>query len=310
MQETVRHPRPTLRAARAGGPPSLAGALAGAGAEGEPVARLAVEPARLELPYGAFADLRFRWTPRRRARGRRGIAPGLRPPPGLRRRPGPDLRPRPRSGAWRVGEQTAYDARVYQSLLAPPLPPGTYALTAGLYDPPPARAGPSIPTGEAVGRNEYRVATFEVPVSSGEGAGVPAVLFGPAWSPTLARSRPAGDRLPLALRGGTIRLGDLPGAGTLWLSLGVPEEQAGSLRRRIVDPPGGGDGVPRVDVMVSCSGFEAQVSGDGTHGVEVPLEPSEARCEITLDPNYVLVSPNDDRRTLVLQVLAWRPAET
>jgi hypothetical protein len=310
MKETVRHPPWTPRAALLAAAIAAAGALAGCGGGGgEPVARLAVQPGRLELPYGTYAELRFRWTPRAELDGAQGsprvFAHLVDEGGDLVRTFDHDL-----AGTWRAGAEMAYDARVYQSLLAPPLPPGTYTLTAGLYDSSGGGRWPLDTEGEAVGRNEYRVGTFEVPASSGEAASVPAVLFGPAWSPTLAGA----DRQVIAFRwlseDGSIRLEDVPGAGTLWLSLGVPGEQAGSLRRRIVDPPGGGDGVPRVDVMASCSGFEAQISGEGTHDVEVPVEPSEGGCEITLDPNYVMVSPNGDRRTLVLQVLAWRPAET
>lgn len=286
---------------------AAAGALAGCGgAEEATVARLVVEPGRLELPYGTYADLRFRWTPRADLEGA-GEAPRvfvhlLDSEGELVRTFDHELARR-----WRIGEEMEYGTRIYQSLLAPPLPPGTYSLTTGLYDPADRTRWPLETGSEDTGRSEYRVATIEVPSSSAEAAGVPAVQFTSSWSPTLAGA----DRQVIAFRWlsgeGSIRLEDVPAPGTLWLSLSIPSEEGG-LERRIVDPPEGGDGVPRVGLAASCSGFEAQVSGEGAHGVEVPVEPSEGGCEITVHPNYVLETPSHDRRSVVLQIMAWRPS--
>lgn len=282
---------------------ALAGGSAGcSGSAGEPAARLGVEPESLELPYGAYADLRFRWTLLEEIEASPRVFVHLLDSDGDLVRTFDHEPP----ASWRVGTETAYEARLYQSLLAPPLPPGSYTLTAGLYDPIGGERWALQTAGEEVGRSEYRVAAVEVPERI-EGADLPAVQFNASWSPTLA----GGDRQVIALRWlteeGTIRLDDLGSGGTAWLALAIPEEQVGTMRRRIVDPPAGG-GEPRVKLTSSCSGFEAEVSGQGTHGVEVPVETAPEGCEITLAPNFVMESPDADRRSLVLEVLAWKPA--
>lgn len=308
MKEPPRHD-PWLRPAAllAIGLP-LAGALAGCGgSEAEPVARLAVEPTSLELPYGSFADLHFRWTPTRELEGLEGsprVFVHLLDSEGDLVRTF-DHDP---AGSWRLGQELGYETRTYQSLLAPPLPPGAYALTVGLYDPADGERWALETASEEVGRSEYRVATVEVPSGVGGGAQVPAVQFGPAWSPTLA----GGDRQVVAFRWlseeGTLRVEELSAAGTLWLSIGIPAEVAGRMRRRTLDPDAAGGEVPRVGLSASCSGFEVQLSGEGTHGVEVPLEPTPEGCEITVTPSYVMESPDGDERSLILEILAWRAA--
>lgn len=280
-------------------------ALAGCGdSPGDPVARLAVEPGSLELPYGAYADVGFRWTPLVEVEGSPRVFVHLVDGDGeLVRTFDHDL-----TGGWHVGRESSYRARIYQSLLAPPLPPGSYVLTAGIYDPSDGERWPVETMGEEAGRSEYRIATVEVPERSEGAPLVPGIHFTEVWSPTLAGN----DRQVIAYRWlteeGTIRLDELQSRGTVWLALGVPAEVAGDMRRRIVDPPDGGDGVPRVEVTATCSDFAAQVSGQGTHGVEVPVEPAPDGCEIALDPNFVLESPSGDRRSLTLEVLAWNPA--
>lgn len=64
--------------------------------------------------------------------------------------------------------------------------------------------------------------------------------------------------------------------------------------------------MPWVRISASCSGFETQLSGEGTHGVEVPLEPTPDGCEITVTPNYVMDSPDGGERSVILENLAWR----
>lgn len=308
MKEPARrHPRLRPAALLAIGLP-LAGALAGCGGpEAESVARLAVEPMSLELPYGSFADLRLRWTPTRELgaleESPRVFVHLLDSEGDLVRTFDHDA-----TGGWRVGQEADYELRIYQSLLAPPLPPGTYALTVGLYDPAGGERWGLETSGEQVGRSEYRVATVEVPSGAGGSVRVPAVQFGPSWSPTLA----GGDRQVVAFRWlseeGTVRLEELSSAGTLWLSVGIPAEAPGSMRRRMLDPEADAGKMPWVRFSASCSGFEAQLSGEGTHSVEVPLEPDPEGCEITVTPNYVMESPDGAERSVILENLAWRSA--
>lgn len=304
-----RRKRPRTRLARAAAPVLACVLAAGLGATGgcgedggEPVASLTAGPDRLSLPYGGYADLELGW---RAAAELEGASEPLRvflhlldAEGDLARTFDHDL-----PGPWRVGREWRYEPRIYQSLLTPPLPPGEYSLTGGLYDAE-GRRWPLETAGERVGRDEYRLATVEVP---SRGIELPSIEFSESWSPTLAGA----DRQVVAFRwlsgDGTIRFRNLPSAGTLWLGFRVPPEE-GSLRRRIVDGPAeGGDGDPRVGIIASCGGFEAQVSGEGHHEVAVPLTPGEDACELALDPNYVLDAPSEPGRSLLLEILAWQP---
>lgn len=275
-------------------------ATAGCGGEGEPVARLEVVPTTFELPHGSFLDLRFTWeqlAPLDGASGSLRVFVHLLDAEGRLVRTF-DHDPQ---GPWQVGESWTYTNRIYQSFLAPPLPPGTYTLTAGLYDAEGNR-WPLAVEGEAVDEGEYRVARVEVPES---GPDQPALAFSQAWSPTLAGS----DRQVVGYRWltgtGEIALQEVPDSGTLWLALRVPAE-GGELQRRMNDPEAPSGAVPRVGIETSCSGFQAQVSGEGPHGVEVPVTPDEGGCAVTLDPNYAMATLAGDRHSLTLEVVAWR----
>lgn len=281
------------------------GTVAGCGGEeAEPVARLVVEPMELTLPYGSFAELGFSWSLLAEPEGASGtprVFLHLLDAEGdLARTFDHDL-----PGEWQSGEERSYRTRVYQSLLAPPLPPGAYHLTAGLYDAEGNR-WPLAFQGEGTGRYEYRVATVEVP---GDGPQLPAVRFSPSWSPSLAGT----DRQVVAYRwlsgSGALHLGEVADGGTLWLALRIPGAQAGDMSRRIVEPADGGDGVPRVDVAADCGGFQAQVSGEGRHDVHVTVPEGTDACEVTLDPNYAMESATGESRSVVLEALAWRPGQ-
>jgi len=286
---------------------ALAAGLAGVGGcgegDGEPVARLAAEPMRLELPYGSYAELDLDWRvsaePEEAAEPLRVFLHLLDADGDLARTFDHDV-----SGAWSAGREWRYTTRLYQSLLSPPLPPGAYALTGGLYDAE-GRRWPVATESERVGRDEYRLATVEVP---SRGIELPEVEFTGGWSPTLAGA----DRQVVAFRwlsgDGAIGLRELSERGTLWLGLRVPPE-GGTLRRRMIgEAAEGGDGVPRVRIAAGCSGFEAQVSGEGRHDVAVPLTSADGSCEVVLEPNYVLDSPDEAGRSLLLEVLTWNPA--
>jgi hypothetical protein len=267
------------------------------------VASLTATPERFVLPYGSFTDLELGWRVTADAEGAveplRVFLHLLDAGGALARTFDHDL-----PGPLREGRERRYQARIYQSILAPPLPPGAYTLTGGLYDGE-GRRWPLDTEAEKVGRDEYRLATVEVP---SRGLELPAVEFSESWSPTLAGA----DRQVVAFRwlsgDGAIRLRELSGPGTLWLGLRVPGAEEGELRRRLLEPAAEGDGGPRVRVAADCGGFAAELSGDGHHDLEVPLAPGDGACEVTLTPNYVLDSPGDAGRSVLLEVLAWRPS--
>lgn len=279
------------------------GTFAGCGGEAvEPVARLAVEPMEITLPYGTFAELGFSWSLLREPEGASGTPRVflhlLDNDGNLARTFDHDL-----PGEWRTGDERSYRNRVYQSLLAPPLPPGSYTLTAGLYDAEGNR-WPLAFEGGGTDRYEYRVATVEIPAG---GPDPPAIRFSPSWSPTLAGA----DRQVVAFRwlsgSGAIHLEETADGGTLWLALRVPGAQAGDMRRRMVEPSEGGDGVPGVGVAADCGAFQSQVSGEGLHGLDVSIPAGSDGCGVTLEPNYVMESVAGEARSVVLEVLAWRP---
>lgn len=281
---------------------ALGGLASCGGEEADPVARLVVEPMEITLPYGSFAELQLSWSLRAEPEGAEG-APRvflhlLDSDGDLARTFDHEL-----PGDWRPGTERSYSRRIYQSLLAPPLPAGRYTLTAGLYDVEGNR-WPLAFKGEEVGRHEYRVATVEVPTP--QAAALPTVRFSPSWSPTLAGT----DRQVVAYRwltgSGAIQLDEIPEAGTLWLALRVPDERSGDMTRRIVDPPEGGDGMARVGVAVGCSDFRSQVSGEGAHEVDASVPAGEGPCEVTLEPNFRLESVGAESRSVLLEVLAWR----
>jgi hypothetical protein len=278
------------------------------GDEADPVADLTASPSTVELPYGTYRDLTLEWSTHAEFDGLEG-APRLflhllDDEGELVRTFDQDF-----PGAWRAGREASQEARIYQSLLAPPLPPGTYTLTAGLYD----AAGNRWALGGLggpVAEREYRLATVEVPSGSSD---LPAITFSPAWSPNQA----GGDRQVVAFRTlageGAVAVSDLPGPGTLWLEVRIPTDGADGLVRRGLDseegaagPAAGGDGDPRVTVVSSCGGFESRISGEGSHRIEVPLEAGgEGSCQVTLQPSFVMESPGGDRRSVNLEVLAW-----
>ncbi len=306
------------------------------GDDAEPVGRLAAEPREISLAYGTYAELAFTWSPTAELEGASGAARVflhlLDEEGDLARTFDHDL-----PGTWGVGEERSYRVPVYQSLLAPPLPPGRYSLTAGLYDADGNR-WPLAFEGERVGRHEYQVAAVEIPT---RGAELPAVQFSPSWSPTLAGA----DRQVVAFRWlageGDLSLGSVPGAGTLWMVLRIPGAREAGMTRRLLPvevegeeagreagedaseepaaaddggmgPAGAGTaapaGEPWVSVESSCGGFEAQVSGEGRHDLKVPIPAAGSDCVLTLSPNYTVESPDGDDRTVLLEVLAWGPA--
>jgi hypothetical protein len=275
-------------------------ALVLAGCRGEPpaVARLSVEPRLVHLGFPDVRSIHVSWQPI--------AALGDGAPPfvfvHLLDRHDRVLRTfdHPFPGAWQEGVPVSYDLKLFQSALATPLAPGHYRLTAGLYGAKgmrwPLAAGPKV------GRLEYQVAEVEVP----GGSPGPHVAYRGVWLP----SEKGSDRQFLARRWlegeGTIELRDLPGAGSVWLVLTIPEAQAGNERMVFDD----GANAPAVLIDGSCGGAEAGLSGSGRHEIPVAADGSAhgGVCEIHLKPNFSMVSPGGrPERSVALDALAWMP---
>lgn len=281
----------------------------GGGQEGPPVATLEIEPREVTVNHSTYTDLDLHWQLTGELEGREGtlrVFVHLLDEEGRLTRTFDHLPP----GEWAVGEEWEYSTRIYQSILAPPLPPASYTLTIGLYD----EGGNRWPLdveGEAVDNQEYAVARVEVP---SEPTDLPRIGFSPSWSPTMAGT----DRQVLAVRlltgDGSLQVDELSGRRTLWMQLRVPEAVSGTSRR--IYRPGSAEAEnPSVRIVAPCSGFEAFVTGDGMHDVEVPVAPAPADetgadaadgCEVRLEPNYAMVDQGVEQQSLALQNLAWQ----
>jgi hypothetical protein len=274
--------------------------LAGCGPAG-PVAELGPTPSALRLDYGRFEPLGLRWKPLAE------LPPGSEPivfvhllaPDGSVARTFDHAFP----GEWRVGGEVTDELVLSQSLLATPLPAGSYRLTVGLYDPAGGRWPLRVAAADAeeVDDAEYALATVEVPREIETAV---RVRFSSDWQPAESGS----DLQVLARRwlgrAGTLRFEELPGPARVRLELRVPgpAELAAPLE---LDEGAGG---PIVVLASSCGGAETSVSGPGRHVVDLELaaEPG-AVCDVGLRPNFRVLLPGGEARSLVLESLAWAP---
>jgi hypothetical protein len=303
-------------------------ALAGFGCgRDRPVAELEAAPAELRLDYPRFAVLTLTF----RITGERPGGPGPLPIVFVHLLDGAGTVVRtfdhPFPAAWRVGATVEDRVTLYQSALAPPLAPGRYRLTVGLYDP--ERRWP-LAAGVEADRREYVAATVAV---GGANPNVPSFDFSEAWLPP----QPRGDVQVLAQRWlsgeGRIRLTGIRQAGTLWLRLRIPPPQFEGFTMTLAE----GAAQPAVLVSSGCSGGEeVSLSGSGTHEVSlrVEVDPIEAKeadpgapaaapsgesppvasmgstCEISLRPNFSFTSGAQAlRQSVALEVLAWGPPQ-
>lgn len=283
--------------------------------EGPPVATLEVEPREATVHHSTYTNLDLHWQLTGELEGRQGtlrVFVHLLDEEGRLTRTYDHLPP----AEWTVGGEWEYSTRIYQSVLAPPLPPGSYTLTIGLYDEGDNR-WPLDVEGEAVDRQEYAVARVEVP---SEPTDLPRIGFSPSWGPTMA----GGDRQVLAVRlltgDGSIQVDELSGRRTLWMQLRIPEAVSGTSRR--IFRPGAAEAEnPSVRIVAPCSGYEAFITGDGVHEVEVPVAPASADetgeqeamaaetpagCQVRLEPNYAMVDQGVEQQSLALHNLAWQ----
>ncbi len=270
------------------------------GADGKPVARLQVDPQEITLAHSTYEEVRLDWSMTSELSGVSGplrVFVHLLDDQGRLTRTFDHAMP----GGWAVGEERRDVVRLVQSALAPPLPPGNYRLSVGLYDGGGHR-WPIDVEGERVDSGEYVVADVVVPSTP---AAVPLFSFSPTWSPTLA----GGDRQILAVRwltgDGTILLEEVPGPGKLWLRIRIPEEGVGDAHR-VMLPDHSGPAEPSVLVGAPCAGFQVSVSGEGSHDVEVPVTTDDGSCAIRLRPNYSMVSEGAEQQSMLLESIAWR----
>lgn len=276
-------------------------ALAACGPTEVPVASLSVEPATLTLPYPGYTDVRldFVMTEPLDAESSPLVFVHLLDEAGDVVRTFDHPFPEP----WRPGSTVSDTVTLQQSALAPPLPTGTYDLTVGLYRG--DRRWPLETDASTSGRAEYRVAEVTVPE---DGAKAPMLHFSPAWMATEAGR----DAQVLARRwlaqDGTLRLADIASAGTLRMSLNLPEP--GNQEDLVLEE---GHQEPSVSIESDCGGgFSTTLAGFGPHLVEVPVEPSEDGslpeiCELSFDVHsHLLERRTLQTRAVLLEGISWR----
>jgi len=286
----------------------LLGWLSACGPSEPPVATLEITPDSLYLDFSERRTVQLAWDIRRSLETTTGE---LRVLVHLLDEPGEVLRTfdHPFPGEWSVGRRVEYDLALYQSALGPPLGPGTYSLSVGLYD----DAGQRWPLdvrADEIDRAEYAVGVVWV----GNATTAPMVRFSESWKPIEAGI----DRQVLGRRWltdhGSIALSEIGSSGTLWLTVVVPAVSPG-VRRLVIDTAYQGT---RVLLRNECGGSEIELTGEGRHEIAVPVTmpepPSEEAedgidgCEIVFEPNFHLVTPGtSDRRAILLEMLAWDP---
>jgi hypothetical protein len=272
---------------------------AGCGGGRTPVARVDVEPKQVRLPFSQVQTLRLTWTPTAALEeAEPTVFIHVLDDRGKVARTFDHAFPQ----RWREGTPVSYDVKLYQSALAPPLAPGTYELTLGLYGADGKRWALDG-LGEPAGRDEYRAAEVEVPVQK------PNARF--AFSPTWLPVEPGGDRQVLARRWmakrAVIRLINQRGPGTVWMVVQIPP--ASSPDYRVVLDPGAAS--PSVLAVASCGDVEMNMTGPGLHEAELKVEapPAGGFCRVLLTSNFLLEPVAGGRkRSVSLENIAWMPA--
>jgi hypothetical protein len=269
---------------------------ASCGGDEAPVARLQVEPKTVQLGYPDVQIARFSWAPAAPLEG------GATPTVFVHLLDDRDTVVRtfdhPFPQPWREGAPVEYDVKLYQSALGDPLRPGTYRLTVGLYNQEGKRWALEG-LGEDLGRHEYLASQVQVPQNKG-----PRFGFSKTWLP----KEPGGDRQILGRRWmaerSAIRVQGMPGPGTVWMVLRIPEVSGGE--KLVLQ---GDSKIPSLHIGGSCGTVETNLSGPGYHEIEVPLNPPphpDGFCRILLTPNFQIEPAGTGRpRSVSLENIAW-----
>ena len=279
----------------------LGAAIAGCHSKPVPVGRLDVQPRTITLPGSEVASIHLTWTPTKPLDP--DSASGLTSFVHLIDATGKVLRTfdQPFPQPWNEGTTIGQDIRIDQSAMAPPLAPGQYRLSVGLYHRNQRFALEGL--GEPIGRSEYVGAEVQVPATSD----APRFVFSPDWQPVDAGSdRQVLARRWLAATPSTLRVEDIKGPGGLWMLLYIPPGNAAG--EKLVLHSGGA--VPSVLVRNSCGPTETTISGAGEHEVEMAIDAPGAggSCEVTLSPSFHIESKSEPPvRSASLQSVAWNP---
>ena len=266
----------------------------------EPVARVSVAATSLSLPYPGRARLETTWeakVPLERLGSPPVVFVHLLDAGGKVVRTFDHLFP----GTWSEGPPLSDSIALWQSALAPALPPGSYQLSFGLYDVHNQRRWPLTVDGVEVDDDEYIVATVEVPPVR---TSAPAVSYSGSWGPP----EPIGDRQLVAHRwlsgSGRLEVSGLAGPIVLGLRLAVPAADAEGTRL-VVDEPGA---AATLTVRSDCAPDTWTVAPGQQRDLELTLRPpaGASGCAVDLTPNFAFVDLKSlARRAASLDLLTW-----
>jgi hypothetical protein len=282
----------------------LALCAAGCGKSEPTVARLEVTPKKVRLPYPELHTVRLSWQPSAPLEGFSGT-PTVFVHLLDENRKVVRTFDHPFPSHWHPGTPFAYDLKLYQSALAPPLPGGRYRLTIGLAGEGKQRWALDG-LGDKVARMEYLATEVDVPPPPANRKSGPRFTFSEQWQPP----EPGADLQLLARRwlsgAGGLRVAGLRQPGRVWLVLRIPApEVAGNLRVN------GGESVPSVRLTGSCGDYEASLSGPGLHEVEMPVvdPPKNGMCRLMLQPNFEFGGGGSPVRSVSVENAAWAPSQ-
>ncbi len=206
---------------------------------------------------------------------------------------------------WAEGNEVTYPLELHQSAIAPPLPPGSYDLTMGLYTAS-GRRWPLEVEAPEVDDGEYALAEVAIPNSV---MATPRFSFSDAWK----APQETGFRQILAHRWLTEKNAELviwgidrPGEAVL--SFTIPRLQEQNLRLRTKAP----DVVPAVAVESDCGSVRGRLSGYGSHEIRimVPASVPGQRCTVSFSPSFYFINSESSRRfSTLLESTTWVPRE-
>ncbi len=251
-----------------------------------PAARLTPSTSVVRLPYPESVPVTLEWTPLEPLR-RAGMHPTVFVH--LIDRPNHVLRTFDHElpGPWTVGVTRRVEFDLLQSALGPPLAPGSYTLTAGLYDPALGyrwaleTAGPDV-----TGKREYKVASVRAAPGRSEDS---RFRFTGGWSAV----EPGTDKQVLQRRwlsgSGSLVIEPSPRARTIRIGMRVPLETGA-----------------RAGISATCAlwGRELTAGARSLDALPVPGQPCEIRLENLQAPPSPQAAPP---RWLALESVAWRP---
>ncbi|HEV7784478.1 MAG TPA: hypothetical protein VGQ28_04020, partial [Thermoanaerobaculia bacterium] len=208
---------------------ALAVLAAGCSHGKEPIGGLTVEPAHVDLVYPQPIPVRLTWTPTALPENDSGTLVVF-----VHLLAGPKQVIRtfdhPFPKTWTPGTPVSYLLDLGQSALAPPIVPGHYILSMGLYDGAHQRFALRT-TGKELAHQEYQVAEIDVPKGA---APAPSFAFSSGWD----APEPTGDNQKPMRRWiddpGTITIAGMPAAGIVRLGLRVPEVKADGGERLLL----------------------------------------------------------------------------